>query len=88
MYLAIRRRISYTQSVEARLVEQRANVAFLFLSYFDYVMLTYERYQALHVIHIRVPGEPGNEAKSKSLAYLFPSFLEQLVSWCGMQQRG
>jgi len=25
-------------------------------------MLTYERYQALHVIHIRVPGEPGNEA--------------------------
>jgi len=33
------------------------------LSYFDYVMLTYERYQALHAIHIRVPGEPGNEAK-------------------------
>jgi len=33
------------------------------LSYFDYVMLTYERYQALRAIHIRVPGEPGNEAK-------------------------
>jgi len=44
------------------LVEQRANVAFLFLSYFDYVMLTYERYQALRAINIRVPGEPGNEA--------------------------
>jgi len=38
------------------------NVAFLFWSYFDYVMLTYERYQALRVIHIRVQGEPGNEA--------------------------
>ena len=25
-------------------------------------MLTYERYQALRVIHIRVQGEPGNEA--------------------------
>ena len=25
-------------------------------------MLTYERYQALHAIQIRVPGEPGNEA--------------------------
>ena len=62
MYLAIRRRISYTPSVEAYMVEQRANVAFLFLFYFDYVMLTYERYQALHVIHIRIPGEPGNEA--------------------------
>jgi len=44
------------------LVEQHANVAFLFLSYFDYVMLTCERYQALHAIHIHVPGEPGNEA--------------------------
>ena len=33
-----------------------------FVSYLDYVMLTYERYQALHAIHIRVPGEPGNEA--------------------------
>jgi len=32
------------------------------LSYFDYVMLTYERYQALRAINIRVPGEPGNEA--------------------------
>ena len=40
-------------------------MAFLFLSYFDYVMLTYERYQALHTIHIRVPGEPGNEAMAK-----------------------
>jgi len=48
------------------LVEQRANVAFLFLSYFDYVMLTYERYQALHAIHIRVPGEPGNEARTRA----------------------
>ena len=37
------------------------NVAFLLLSYLDYVMLMYKRYQALHVIHIRVPGEPGNE---------------------------
>jgi len=46
------------------LVEQRANVAFLFLSYFDYVMLAYEKYQALHAIHIRVPGEPGNEARN------------------------
>ena len=44
------------------MVEQRANVAILFSSYFDYVMLTYERYQALHAIQIRVPGEPGNEA--------------------------
>ena len=26
-------------------------------------MLTYKRYQALHAIHIRVPGEPGNEAR-------------------------
>ena len=25
-------------------------------------MLTYKRYQALRAIHIRVPGEPGNEA--------------------------
>ena len=25
-------------------------------------MVTYERYQALHTIHIHVPGEPGNEA--------------------------
>ena len=25
-------------------------------------MLTYERYQALRAIYIRVPGEPGNEA--------------------------
>ena len=25
-------------------------------------MLTYERYQALRAINIRVPGEPGNEA--------------------------
>ena len=44
------------------MVEQHANVAFLFLSYFDYVMLTYERYQALRAIYICVPGEPGNEA--------------------------
>ena len=45
------------------MVEQRANVAFLFLSYFADVMLTYERYQALRAINIRVPGEPGNEAR-------------------------
>ena len=32
-------------------------------SYFADVMLTYERYQALRAINIRVPGEPGNEAK-------------------------
>jgi len=32
------------------------------LSYFADVMLTYERYQALRAINIRVPGEPGNEA--------------------------
>ena len=30
-------------------------------------MLTYKRYQALRAIHIRVPGEPGNEATSSSL---------------------
>jgi len=51
------------------LVEQPANVAFLFLSYFDYVMLTYERYQALRAIHIHVPGEPGNEASILLLKY-------------------
>ena len=49
------------------MVEQSANVTFLFLSYFADVMLTYERYQALHAINIRVPGEPGNEAKFKSI---------------------
>ena len=42
-------------------------VAFLFWSYFDYVMLTYKRYQALRVIHIRIPGEPGNEASTVGL---------------------
>ena len=31
-------------------------------------MLTYERYQALHAIHIRVMGEPGNEAMGISLS--------------------
>ena len=25
-------------------------------------MLTYKRYQSLHAIHIRIPGEPGNKA--------------------------
>ena len=30
-------------------------------------MLTYERYQALRAIYIRVPGEPGNEASSPRL---------------------
>ena len=35
-----------------------------FWSYFDYVMLTYKRYQTLRAIHIRVPGEPGNEAST------------------------
>jgi len=34
------------------------------LSYFADVMLTYERYQALCAINIRVPGEPGNEARN------------------------
>ena len=68
MYLAIGRRISYTPSVEAQLVEQRANVAFLFLSYFADVMLTYERYQALRAINIRVPGEPGNEATNSHVS--------------------
>ena len=41
------------------------NVAFLScLAYFADVMLTYERYQALCAINIRVPGEPRNEAKA------------------------
>ena len=39
------------------------NVAFLLQSYFNYVMLTHKRYQALPTIHIHVLGEPGNEAK-------------------------
>ena len=30
-------------------------------------MLTYERYQALRAIYIRVPGEPGNEATVQEL---------------------
>ena len=52
------------------------NVAFLFLSYFDYVMLTYERYQALRAIYIRVPGEPGNEATEKPFLVIFHSWGE------------
>ena len=35
-------------------------------------MLTYERYQALHAIHIRVPGEPGNEAKNYDICLSLP----------------
>ena len=31
-------------------------------------MLTYERYQALRAINIRVPGEPGNEAIANHIA--------------------
>ena len=38
---------------------------FLFLFYFDYSMLTYERYQALRAIYTLVPGEPENEARNK-----------------------
>ena len=34
------------------------NVAFLFWSYFDYIMLYVEKiYQALPAIYIRIPGE-------------------------------
>ena len=51
-----------TPSVEAQLVEKRAKCCLSVWSYFADVMLTYERYQALRAINIRVPGEPGNEA--------------------------
>ena len=39
-------------------------------------MLTYERYQALRAINIRVPGEPGNEAKWEGLGGItLPKFM-------------
>jgi len=63
MYIAIGHQITYIPSVEAQLVEKRAKRCLSVWSYFADVMLTYERYQALRVINIRVPGEPGNEAK-------------------------
>ena len=44
------------------MVEKRAKRCLSVWSYFADVMLTYERYQALRAIYIRVPGEPGNEA--------------------------
>ena len=44
------------------------------MSYFDYVMLTYKRYQALRAIHIHVPGEPGNEAMPAVLLQTIVSF--------------
>ena len=56
--------IIHTERLKHSWLNNTPNIAFLFLSYFDYVMLTYERYQALHAIHIRVPGEPGNEASN------------------------
>ena len=37
-------------------------------------MLTYERYQALRAINIRVPGEPGNEARTGLWTGLLASF--------------
>ena len=55
-------RFDCTPSVEAQLVEKRAKHCLSVWSYFADVMLTYERYQALRAIYIRVPGEPGNEA--------------------------
>ena len=64
-YLAIGRRITYTPSVEAQLVEKRAKRCLSVWSYFADVMLTYKRYQALRAIHIRVLGEPGNEAMNR-----------------------
>ena len=77
MYLAIGRRISYTPSVEAQLVEKHAKCCLSVWSYFADVMLTYERYQALCAINICVPGEPGNEAN----ALLFvPAVLYHLYS--------
>ena len=37
------------------------NIAFLFWFYFDYVMVTWKRYQALPAIHIHVPGGGARE---------------------------
>ena len=70
MYLAIGRRISYIPSVEAQLVEKRAKCCLSVWSYFADVMLTYERYQALHAINIRIPREPGNEARRVEVVLL------------------
>ena len=42
------------------------NVAFLLQklwSYFDYVMITWERIPGSPRLYIRVPGKPGNEAR-------------------------
>ena len=82
MYLAIGRRITYTPSVEAQLVEKRAKRCLSVWSYFADVMLTYKRYQALHAIHIRVPGEPGNEA-TISRVHLSCSKINDRGSWFG-----
>jgi len=51
-----------TPSVEAQLVEKHAKCCLSVWSYFADVMLTYERYQALRAINIRIPEEPRNEA--------------------------
>ena len=48
-------------------------------------MLTYERYQALRAINIRVPGEPGNEA---SLQYkIRANFVLQATNAQGLGTR-
>ena len=46
----------------------------------DYVMLTYERYQALHAIHIRVMGEPAWERGYGDL----PVKPDVRISWVGV----
>ena len=66
--------ITYTPSVEAQLVEKHAKCCPSIWSYFADIMLTYERYQALRAINIRVPGEPGNEVNKVVLSSTFPIF--------------
>ena len=46
-------------------------------------MLTYERYQALRAINIRVPGEPGNEARNDCSSQIVIRFRSELCLWNG-----
>ena len=46
-------------------------------------MLTYERYQALRAINIRVPGEPGNEAiRVKGTRQMAHFYRRKLPEFC------
>ena len=80
----------HTEQLKRSWLNNAQTLPFCFLSYFDYVMFTYERYQALHAIHIHIPGEPGNEARLFGHPFQlasFPGFPILECKWCSLEKR-